>query len=53
LIQKGLQDQRRSHLINNAAVVLTCVPGFVQDLVGLAAGEALIPQMDWQTGKGA
>ena len=50
-IQERLQNKRRCHLINDAAVVLACVAGFVKNLVSLLGGQALVPQVNRQAGQ--
>ena len=51
LIEKLLQDQRCRYLVDELAVRLPSVAGLVENLVGLMAGEALIPEMDGQAGE--
>ncbi len=43
LIEERLQDQCGCHLVDNPAVLLSLVAGFVQDPVSLMAGQPLIP----------
>jgi hypothetical protein len=50
-VQKRLQDQRGRHLIYNSAVFLAGMAGFIQNFVGFATGEPLIPHMDGQAGQ--
>jgi hypothetical protein len=38
-----LQDEGGGDLVDDAAVLLAGLPGFVEDLVGFAGGEALVP----------
>ena len=38
-------------MVDNLAVLLPCVAGFVKDLVGVKGGQALIPQVDGQAGQ--
>jgi len=53
LLHERLQDERGGHLVNDSAVFLAGVAGFVQNLMGLARGQPLIPQVDGQTGQRA
>lgn len=46
VIQKRLKDQRSRNLVDHLAMVLTGVAGFVKDLVSLAGGQPLIPEMN-------
>lgn len=48
-----MQDEGRGNLVDDAAVLLAGVAGFVEDLVGFAGSEALVPQVDGQAGEGA
>jgi hypothetical protein len=50
-IQKRLQDQRGGNLVDHVAVVLAGVAGFIQNLVSLSGGQALIPEMNGETGQ--
>jgi hypothetical protein len=47
-----LQNQGGGYLIHNFAVLLARVSGFIEDLVGFAGGEALVPHMDGPAGQG-
>jgi hypothetical protein len=51
VIQKRLENQGGRNLVDNAAMVLAGVAGFVEDLVSLAGGEALIPEMNGEAGE--
>lgn len=51
LFQKRLQDQRGGHLVHHFAMFLTGMAGLVENLMRLARGQPLIPQMDGQTGQ--
>jgi len=51
VIKERLEYQCRGHLINHAAVILPGTAGFIQNLVSLARGQALIPKVNWQTRK--
>jgi hypothetical protein len=51
LFHKRLQDERGGHLIDNAAMLLAGVTGFVENLMSLAAGQSLVPQVNGQTGQ--
>jgi len=48
-----LEDEGRGDLVDDTAVLLACVAGLVENLVGFARGKALIPQVDGQAGKRA
>jgi hypothetical protein len=48
-----LQDEGSGDLVDDAAVLLTLVASLVEDLVGFAGGEALVPPVDGQTGERA
>jgi hypothetical protein len=45
-----LQNERGGHLVNYSAMLLAGVAGFVENLVGLARGQPLVPQMNGQAG---
>ena len=51
LIEKLLQDQRCRYLVDELAVRLPSVAGLVENLVGLVASQALVPEMDRQPGQ--
>ena len=51
VVHERLQNERGGHLIDHAAVLLTGVAGLIQNFVGLAAGQPLIPQVDGQAGQ--
>ena len=53
LFHKRLQDERGGHLVDYAAMLLAGVAGFVKNLVGLASGQPLVPQVDGQAGQRA
>lgn len=53
LVQKGLQDEGGGDLVDEVFVLLAGVTGLVENLVGFAGGEALIPEVDGQTGERA
>lgn len=48
-----MQDEGGGDLVDDAAVFLAGVAGFVKNLVGFARGEALVPQVDGQAGERA
>jgi hypothetical protein len=48
-----LQDQRGGYLVDYSAMLLAGVAGFVEDLVGFAGGQALVPEVDGQAGESA
>jgi hypothetical protein len=50
-IEEGLEDQGGGYLIDDAAVLLAGVAGFIEDLVGFAGGEALVPEVDGEAGE--
>lgn len=50
-IQERLQDKDRGNLINYPLVVLTGVAGFVEELMSLAGGETLVPEMNGKAGE--
>jgi hypothetical protein len=47
-VHERLQDERCGHLVNYMAVLLAGVAGLIQNLVGLAGGQPLVPQVDRQ-----
>ena len=49
LLHERLQNQRSRHLIHHPAMLLAGVAGFVKNLVGLARGQPLVPQVNRQT----
>lgn len=51
LLQEGLEDEGGSDLVDDLLVLLAGVAGFVEDLVGFAGGEALVPEVDGQAGE--
>jgi hypothetical protein len=51
LVQEGLQNQGGGYLVDDFAMVLAGVSGLVENLVGIAGGEPLIPHMDGESGK--
>jgi hypothetical protein len=53
LLHERLQDERGGHLIHNAPMLVAGVAGFVQNLMGLAGGKPLVPEMDRQAGQRA
>jgi hypothetical protein len=52
-IHERLQDERGGYLVHYAAMLLAGVASFVENLVGLAGGQPLVPQMDGQAGQRA
>jgi len=42
-VKEGLQDERGGDLVDNSAVGLAGVTGFVEHLMGFVGGESLIP----------
>ena len=48
-----MQDERGGYLIDYAAMLLAGVAGFIENLVGLAGGQPLVPQVDGQAGQRA
>src|ERR1700748_3674889 len=48
MIEDCLNDQGCGYPVDDAAMSLTCVAGFVEDLVGFMGGEALVPEVDRQ-----
>jgi hypothetical protein len=50
LFHERLQDESGGHLVYDSAVLLAGVSGLVQNLMGFARGQPLIPEMDGQTG---
>ena len=44
-----MQDQDRGHLIDDFLVFLAGVARFVEELMGFARGEALVPEVDAKT----
>ncbi len=46
VVKKRLQDQGGRNLVNHVAMLLARVTGFVEDLVSLAGGQPLIPEMN-------
>lgn len=51
LVEEGLEDEGGGDLVDDAAVILAAVAGFIEDLVGLLGGEALVPEVDGETGE--
>ena len=51
LVEKRLQNERGGDLVDHAAVLLAGVAGFIQNLVGFAGGQTLVPQVDGQAGQ--
>ena len=49
--EKRLKDERGGNLVDDAAVSLARVAGLKEHLVSFMGGEALIPQMDGQSGE--
>lgn len=52
-IEERLEDERGGDLVDHLLMLLAGVAGLVKDLVGFAAGEALVPEVDGEAGKGA
>lgn len=48
-IQERLQDEHGGDLVDCILVFLAGAAGFIQDLVGLAGGEALVPHVNGKT----
>jgi hypothetical protein len=53
VVEEGLEDKGCGDLVDDAAVLLSRLPGLVEDLVGFAGGKALVPQVDGQACEGA
>lgn len=53
LFHERLKDERGGYLVYHAPVLLAGVAGFIQNLVSLARGEPLIPEVDGQAGQRA
>jgi hypothetical protein len=53
LVEEGLEDEGGGDLVDEGFVLLTGMSGLVEDLVGFAGGEALVPEMDGQAGERA
>lgn len=51
LIEKRLQDHGGGNLVDDAAVCLTCVARFIQQVVRLVRREALVPKVNRQSGE--
>jgi hypothetical protein len=52
-VEEGLKDQRGGDLIDQGFVLFAGVAGLVEDVVSLAGGQALVPQMNGQAGEGS
>lgn len=48
-VKKRLEDQSGGNLVNDAAVLLPGMTGFVENLVRFAGRQALVPQVDGQS----
>jgi hypothetical protein len=49
IVKERLEYQGGCHLVDHAAVLLSGMAGFIQNLVGFARGQTLIPKVNWQT----
>ena len=52
-VHERLQDERGGYLVHYAAMLLAGVSGFVKNLVGLAGGQPLVPEVNGQAGQRA
>jgi len=52
VVEEGLEDEGGGDLVDDLAVGLAGVAGLVEDLVGFAGGEALVPEVDGEAGEG-
>jgi hypothetical protein len=52
-VEEGLEDEDGGDLVDDAAVLLAGVAGLIEDLVGFAGGEALVPEVDGKAGERA
>jgi hypothetical protein len=52
VVQEGLQDQDGCYLVDQGLVFLAGFAGCVEDGVGFAGGEALVPEMEREVGEG-
>jgi len=48
LVEKRLQNERGGHLVYHLPMLLARMAGFIQNLVGIPRGQALVPQVDGQ-----
>ncbi len=48
-----MQDERGGYLVHYAAMLLAGVAGLVENLVGLAGGQPLVPEVNGQAGQSA
>ena len=46
-----MEDQSGGYLVYHAAVLLAGAAGFIEDLVGFAGGQALVPEVNGQAGE--
>ena len=46
-----MQDESGGYLVDYAAMLLAGMAGFVENLVGLASGQPLVPEVDRQAGQ--
>lgn len=51
LVEEGLENEGGGYLIDEAAVLLAGMAGFIEDLMGFSGGEALIPEVDGKAGE--
>jgi hypothetical protein len=49
--EEVLEDDGCGNLVDDAAMVLPLMAGLIEDLVGFAGGEPLVPEMDGQFGE--
>ena len=47
-VKKRLQDQRCGYLVDDAAMILTSMTRFIEQLVRLMGRKAFIPKVNWQ-----
>jgi hypothetical protein len=51
IVQKSLKNNRRCHLVDHPAMLLARAASFIEKLVGLLSGEALVAQVDGEAGE--
>ena len=51
LVEKRLQNERGGHLVYHLPMLLAGMAGFIQNLVGIPRGQALVPQVDGEAGE--
>ena len=52
VLEEGLEDEGGGDLIDYIAVFLAGAARMIEDLMGLMAGEALVPEVDGESGEG-